>query len=70
MYLYPRAGGGKGTSTKAQTAAQDAGVSAEGSGFRAVSFHFIVGSSEPVDEVMGSAVAAGGTVVKEAAPSP
>jgi uncharacterized protein len=50
-----------------EAAAQDAGVSSEGSGFRGVSFHFIVPSSEAVDEVMGSAVAAGGAVVKEAA---
>jgi catechol 2,3-dioxygenase-like lactoylglutathione lyase family enzyme len=50
-----------------EAAAQDAGVSAEGSGFRGVSFHFIVPSSEAVDEVMASAVAAGGGVVKQAA---
>jgi uncharacterized protein len=50
-----------------EAAAQDAGVSSEGSGFRGVSFHFIVPSSEAVDEVMASAVAAGGAVVKEAA---
>jgi catechol 2,3-dioxygenase-like lactoylglutathione lyase family enzyme len=50
-----------------ETAAQDAGVSSEGSGFRGVSFHFIVASSEAVDEVMGNAVAAGGSIVKEAA---
>lgn len=50
-----------------EAAAQDAGVSAEGSGFRGVSFHYIVPSSETVDEVMASAVAAGGTVVREAA---
>ena len=31
----------------------------EGSGFRGVSFHFIVQSREAVDEVMGNAVAAG-----------
>jgi len=48
-------------------AARDAGVSPEGSGFRGVSFHFIVPSSEAVDEVMDDAVAAGGVVVKEAA---
>jgi catechol 2,3-dioxygenase-like lactoylglutathione lyase family enzyme len=48
-------------------AAQDAGVSSEGSGFRGVSFHYIVPSSEAVNEVMGSAVVAGGGVVKEAA---
>ena len=45
-------------------AAQDAGVSPEGSGFRGVSFHFIVASSDAVDEVIGKAVAAGGAVVK------
>jgi uncharacterized protein len=48
-------------------AAQDAGVSAEGSGFRGVSFHCIVDSREAVDEIMSKAVAAGGAVVKEAA---
>ena len=52
-----------------EAAAQDAGVSSEGSGFRGVSFHFIVASSEAVDEAMGDAVAAGGAVVKEAAAS-
>jgi predicted enzyme related to lactoylglutathione lyase len=50
-----------------EAAAQDAGVPAEGSGFRGVSFHHIVDSREAVDEVMGQAVAAGGAVVKEAA---
>ena len=50
-----------------EAAAQDAGVSAEGSGFRGVSFHYIVASAEAVDEVMGKAVAAGGGVVKAAA---
>ena len=53
-----------------EAAAQDAGVSPEGSGFRGVSFHFIVASSEAVDEVLGKAVTAGGGVVKEAAASP
>ena len=48
-------------------AAQDAGVPAEGSGFRGSSFHFITDSRETVDEVIRTAVAAGGTVVKEAA---
>ena len=56
LALYPREG-----------AAQDAGVSPEGSGFRGVSFHFIVDSSAEVDEVIGQAVAAGGSVVKDAA---
>jgi uncharacterized protein len=50
-----------------EAAAQDAGVSSEGSGFRGVSFHFIVASREAVDEVMSKAVAAGGGVVKEGA---
>jgi uncharacterized protein len=50
-----------------EAAAQDAGVSSEGSGFRGVSFHFIVASREAVDEVMGKAIAAGGGVVKETA---
>jgi predicted enzyme related to lactoylglutathione lyase len=52
-----------------EAAAQDAGVSPEGSGFRGVSFHHIVSSSEAVDEVIANAVAAGGSVVKEAAGS-
>jgi predicted enzyme related to lactoylglutathione lyase len=64
---------GEGSSSLAlyerEAAAQDAGVSSEGSGFRGVSFHFIVPSSEEVDEVMGNAVAAGGGVVKEATAS-
>lgn len=50
-----------------EAAAQDAGVSSEGSGFRGVSFHYIVSSREAVDEVMGNAVAAGGSIVKAAA---
>ncbi len=62
---------GEGSSSLAlyqrEAAAQDAGVSSEGSGFRGVSFHYIVQSSQAVDEVMGNAVAAGGGVVKEAA---
>jgi catechol 2,3-dioxygenase-like lactoylglutathione lyase family enzyme len=56
LALYPR-----------EAAAQDAGVSAEGSGFGGFSFHYIVGSKEAVDEVIATAVAAGGQVVKEAA---
>src|SRR5437667_1242883 len=58
LALYPR-----------EAAAQDAGVSSQGSGFRGVSFHHIVQSKATVDEVMADAVAAGGEVVKEAAPS-
>ena len=54
LALYPR-----------EAAAQDAGVSPEGSGFRGVSFHHIVSSREAVDEAMGGAQAAGGTVVRE-----
>ena len=52
-----------------EAAAKDAGVSSEGSGFRGVSFHYIVPSSEAVDEVMGNAAAAGAGVVKEATAS-
>jgi uncharacterized protein len=55
LALYPR-----------EAAAGDAGVPADGSGFRGVSFHHIVDTSDAVDEVMAQAVAAGGTVVKEA----
>jgi predicted enzyme related to lactoylglutathione lyase len=62
---------GEGSSSLAlyerEAAAQDAGVSSEGSGFRGVSFHYILPSNEAVDEVMANAVAAGGAVVKEAA---
>jgi uncharacterized protein len=62
---------GKGSSSLGlyewEAAARDAGVSPEGSGFRGVSFHYIVGSSEEVDEVLASAEAAGGSVHKEAA---
>ena len=58
LALYPR-----------EAAAQDAGVSSEGSGFRGVSFHYIVPSSDAVDEVMRNAVAAGGGVVRKAAAS-
>ncbi|GAA5072198.1 hypothetical protein GCM10023319_04090 [Nocardia iowensis] len=49
--------------------AQEAGVSASGSGFRGSSFHFITDSRDAVDEVMRAAAAAGGTVVKAAAPA-
>lgn len=48
-------------------AARDAGVPAEGSGFRGVSCHYIVSSNGVVDEVISNAAAAGGTVVKPAA---
>ncbi|MEU6432075.1 VOC family protein [Microbispora sp. NPDC046973] len=52
-----------------EAAAQDAGVSPEGSGFRGASFHFNPDSREVVDEMMRNAVAGGGSVVKEAAPA-
>jgi uncharacterized protein len=50
-----------------EAAARDAGVPAEGSGFRGVSFHFITDSRNAVDDVMQAVEAAGGTVVKPAA---
>jgi uncharacterized glyoxalase superfamily protein PhnB len=53
-----------------QAAADDAGVPADGSGFRGVSLHFIVASTEAVEEVMANAEAAGGSIVKQAAASP
>ena len=65
---------GEGSSSLAlyqrEAAAKDAGVSSEGSGFRGVSFHYIVPSRQAVDEVMGNAVAAGGTGVRPATASP
>ncbi len=50
-----------------EAAAQDAGVPAEGFGFRGISLHYIVASSQEVDEVIGNAVASGGSIVKAAA---
>jgi uncharacterized protein len=65
---FVRCSMGEGSSALAlyewEAAAQDAGVSPEGSGFRGVSFHFITNSREAVDGVMQTAEAAGGTVVK------
>ena len=62
---------GEGSSSLAlyerEAAAKDAGVSPEGSGFRGVSFHFIVPARETVDEVLAKAAKAGGTVVKQGA---
>jgi uncharacterized protein len=52
-----------------EAVANDAGVPAEGSGFRGCSLHHIVGSREAVDEVMRDAAAAGATIVKEAIPT-
>ena len=45
-------------------------MASEGTGFRGVSFHHIVPSREAVDELIGRAAAAGGSVVKEAAAAP
>ncbi|MCW6008881.1 VOC family protein [Micromonospora sp. CPCC 205371] len=50
-----------------EAAAQDAGVPAEGSGFRGASFHLNPDSRDVVDETIRNAVTAGGSVVKEAA---
>lgn len=50
-----------------EAAAADAGVSAEGSGFTGISFHYIVASRDEADQIMNSAVAAGGAIVKPAA---
>jgi uncharacterized protein len=65
---------GEGSSSLAlyerEAAAQDAGVSSAGSGFRGVSFHYAVTSTEAVDDVLRDAVAAGGDVVKAAEASP
>jgi catechol 2,3-dioxygenase-like lactoylglutathione lyase family enzyme len=48
-------------------AAADAGVSPEGSGFRGVSFHYIVPERDEVDAVIARALAAGATAVRPAA---
>lgn len=48
-------------------AAQDAGVSPEGSGFRGVSLHFITDTPETVVQVITNAEAAGGSVVRKPA---
>lgn len=62
---------GEGSSSLAlyewDAAAQDAGVSPEGSGFRGVSFHFVADSNGAVDEVIAKAEAAGGNVVRKPA---
>lgn len=50
-----------------EAAAQDAGVPAEGSGFRGASFHLNPDSRAAVDETIRNAVAAGGSVVREPA---
>lgn len=52
-----------------EAAAKDAGVSSAGSGFRGASFHVNPETRELVDETIRNAVAAGGSVVREAAPA-
>ncbi|WP_203933389.1 VOC family protein [Virgisporangium ochraceum] len=46
--------------------AADAGVPAEGTGFRGFSLHYLTESRSEVDEVLGAAEAAGATVIKPA----
>lgn len=46
--------------------AEDAGVAAEGSGFRGVTFSYLVRSEERVDEVLTEAERAGGKIAKPA----
>jgi len=53
-----------------EAAARDAGVPAEGSGFTGISFHYIGPSREAVDEVIASAVAAGGAAVRRSRKRP
>jgi len=53
-----------------EAAAADAGVSAEGGGFRGVTFNYLVRSDDRVAEVLVEAERAGATIVKPAEPSP
>jgi catechol 2,3-dioxygenase-like lactoylglutathione lyase family enzyme len=46
--------------------ADDAGVAADSSGFRGITFSYIVRSEERVDEVLAQAERAGGTIAKPA----
>ena len=46
--------------------AADAGVPAEGSGFRGITFAYNVRSRERVDDVLAEAAAAGATITKQA----
>lgn len=55
LALYPR-----------QALAEDAGVSAEGSGFRGIALAYNVAQREQADEIIAQAVAAGGKLVKPA----
>jgi len=57
--LYPRA-----------FLANDVGVAPDGSGFRGVTFSYIVRSDHRVDAVLGEAEGAGGTIVKPAQHAP
>jgi uncharacterized protein len=50
--------------------AGDAGVTADGSGFRGVTLSYIVRSEERVDEVLDEARRAGGRIVKLAKRAP
>jgi len=50
--------------------AAEAGVPAEGSGFRGITFSYNVGSEGRVDEVLAEAAAAGATITKPAAATP
>jgi uncharacterized protein len=51
---------------KREALAADAGVSPDGSGFSGVTLHYIVKSSERVDEVLAQAERAGAKIVKPA----
>jgi uncharacterized glyoxalase superfamily protein PhnB len=55
LTLYPR-----------KVLAGDAGVPAEGSGFRGITFSYVVRSQERVDAVLAQAQRAGGRIVKPA----
>jgi hypothetical protein len=55
--LYPR-----------EELAADAGVSADGSGFRGFTFNYLVRSEERVDAVLADAERAGGTIVRPGQP--
>ncbi|EXG82429.1 VOC family protein [Cryptosporangium arvum] len=53
-----------------EAAARDAGVPPAGSGFRGVSFHYVVDSGEAVHQVLKDVTEAGGTIVREAVDAP
>jgi uncharacterized glyoxalase superfamily protein PhnB len=55
LTLYPR-----------KVLADDAGVAPDGSGFRGVTFSYVVRSQERVDAVLAEAERAGGTIAKPA----